>query len=502
MTYREYHVARGRLAVISAAMAGVIALAVSASGAAARHKPITEMACPDLGVRGDIRCVAVGVPENPARPRGRHIEIFAFIVKSTSDTPADDPIFYFVGGPGGSASTRPQLIRGVGPLFARDRDVVFLDQRGAGRSGHMSCDPSRNTALAEELEGGEPLDDEIVAACWRVLSRDHDLSTYNTTNSVHDFEALRKALGYGPVNIIGASYGTRLGIEYARLYPESVRTAALFGVTPPSIDLFTGRANALQAAIEAMVRDCEADAECAAAYPGLRADVALVSELLHDGEDMTAEIQTSDGPRRVAVDDRSVIAWIERNFKVVETIAAMPRAFSRLARGDNAFLVEFLSRNPPGAAGALGPFSEGLYYSVACAEDAPFLDLEIEWRASKGTLLRTNMVESVLEACRRWPVPPAPPAFKAQAATSASMLLISGDYDATTPYWAAEMAAAYGPNSRALRLKNRSHRLTYRPQDCLVPVFMAYFREANAWTVDARCAETLTRPPWELPDTE
>ena len=42
---------------------------------------------------------------------------------------------------------------------------------------------------------------------------------------MQDLEAVRKALGYGQVNLMGVSYGTRAALTYMRLYPQNVRTA-------------------------------------------------------------------------------------------------------------------------------------------------------------------------------------------------------------------------------------------------------------------------------------
>ncbi len=78
-------------------------------------------------------CGRLGVPEDPAQPAGRRIELFVARVPAISARKADDPLFVLAGGPGAAAS---EFYAGVAPAFARvhrDRDIILVDQRGTGR---------------------------------------------------------------------------------------------------------------------------------------------------------------------------------------------------------------------------------------------------------------------------------------------------------------------------------------------------------------------------------
>ena len=48
-----------------------------------------------------------------------------------------------------------------------------------------------------------------------------DLRQYTTTVAMQDAEAVRRALGLGPVNLVGVSYGTRAALEYLRQHPQA-----------------------------------------------------------------------------------------------------------------------------------------------------------------------------------------------------------------------------------------------------------------------------------------
>ena len=56
---------------------------------------------------------------------------------------------------------------------------------------------------------------------------------YTTPYAAEDLEAVRRALGYGRINLDGGSYGTRLALVYLRRHAEQVRSVVLRGISPP-----------------------------------------------------------------------------------------------------------------------------------------------------------------------------------------------------------------------------------------------------------------------------
>jgi proline iminopeptidase len=95
-----------------------------------------------------------------------------------------DPLFIVHGGPGASHDYfLPHLI----PL-ARTNRLVFIDERGSGRS--------------------EKLD---------------DVRQYTVENMVEDLEAVRQQLHLGKINLLGHSYGGVLAQAYAFKYQQNLR---------------------------------------------------------------------------------------------------------------------------------------------------------------------------------------------------------------------------------------------------------------------------------------
>src|SRR5687768_17784429 len=119
------------------------------------------------------------------------------VVKAPRSTDQHGPVVFLNGGPGqNSLYYAEQLvshphIRDV----VVDRDWIFFDQRGTGRSS-----PSLYCA---------PDDDWIkqVKTCRdKLMAQGIDLSQYNSVRIVGDMEALRSALGLRQWNLWGLSY--------------------------------------------------------------------------------------------------------------------------------------------------------------------------------------------------------------------------------------------------------------------------------------------------------
>jgi hypothetical protein len=61
------------------------------------------------------------------------------------------------------------------------------------------------------------------------------MSEYSIEQAIRDAEAVRAALGYEKINLVGEAGGSRTAIAYASRYPDHVRAAYLPGVVPPRL---------------------------------------------------------------------------------------------------------------------------------------------------------------------------------------------------------------------------------------------------------------------------
>src|SRR5579863_8529563 len=110
------------------------AAAASAQPAPTRRIPLTG--CKAAGGRAEALCGTYEVFENRAAQTGRKIKLNLMVVPAANATPEPDPVFLLAGGPGEGAV---QTFQGMALQFRQKRDVVLVDQRGAGQSNRLTC---------------------------------------------------------------------------------------------------------------------------------------------------------------------------------------------------------------------------------------------------------------------------------------------------------------------------------------------------------------------------
>src|ERR1043166_2668990 len=203
-----------RFAILTLVLTLPCASAVTQNAA----KTIRLNDCDVQGVQGKAKCGTLEVYEDRAAQKGRKINLNIVVLPATTAQREPDPFFYFAGGPG-SASTEDAA--GIAQAFAKireHRDLVFVDQRGTGRSNPLNCDLFNPNDPQSYLGYFFPLDD--VRKCRTELESKADLKLYVTTIAMDDIDDARAALGYDRINIFGASYGTRAALTYLKRHPQ------------------------------------------------------------------------------------------------------------------------------------------------------------------------------------------------------------------------------------------------------------------------------------------
>lgn len=177
-------------------------------------------------------CGTLVVPENRSNPNSRLIALPVTRVHALSNNP-EEPIFWFAGGPG---STNMGFSRMEGLID--NHDIVMVGYRGVDGSSVLDCPEVKQAAKGLN---GDLLSEQSITnigdSFSRCLSRLHDdgfdLDGYTIPEVVEDNEAARKGLGYGAVNLLSGSYGTRVAQIYAWMYPESIHRSIMISVNPP-----------------------------------------------------------------------------------------------------------------------------------------------------------------------------------------------------------------------------------------------------------------------------
>ncbi|MDP4974735.1 MAG: alpha/beta hydrolase [Candidatus Nanopelagicales bacterium] len=251
------------------AVVGVAALGLVLGGAPAwaapdaqvdQDGPITWLDCPSY-LPNDVDCGRLDAPIDwDVRPGGpaepplsgaddpRRASIAFAVHRATGERRGT--YTFNPGGPGGSGmgvlrtwlTGEPYGPWGaLPPEILRHYDVIAWDPRGVGESTPAleGCDGS---ATYGELPQAGPVNWRAVATAYAesmtealsdCFAANPDLAPYLGTHYViRDLEALRAALGVARWTYNGVSYGTTVGMAYAREYPDRVRALVLDGVAP------------------------------------------------------------------------------------------------------------------------------------------------------------------------------------------------------------------------------------------------------------------------------
>jgi len=228
--------------------------------------------CRLKGFEHEALCGQVPRALDPANEGGVRIDVHYAVLPALARNKQPDPVFFIAGGPGQSAIDLAGPLSRMLARFGNRRDIVLVDQRGTGRSAPLMCDEA--AASLPLRQSADPASQvQRARDCLRVLQTlpHGDLRHYTTVLATADLEAVRQQLGAERINLIGASYGTRVVLDYMRQFPPRVRRAVLDGVAPPDMVLPQASALDTQAAFDALLQACERDAVCGERHPRLRA---------------------------------------------------------------------------------------------------------------------------------------------------------------------------------------------------------------------------------------
>jgi uncharacterized membrane protein YdfJ with MMPL/SSD domain/pimeloyl-ACP methyl ester carboxylesterase len=203
-------------------------------------------------------CGTLVVPENRADPQSRLIAVPVKRIRARSAHPAE-PIFRLEGGPG---ITNMQFSKAS--RFADKHDVVLVGYRGVDGSVKLDC-PEVESALKHSTDLlGEKTFRAFAGgfrSCAERLEDDGvDLAGYGLAQQVDDLEAARRAFGYGRIDLLSESAGTRTAQIYAWRYPKSIHRSVMIGVNPPGHFLWDAKTTDGQIARYAAL--CSQDESC------------------------------------------------------------------------------------------------------------------------------------------------------------------------------------------------------------------------------------------------
>ncbi|GAA2274698.1 alpha/beta hydrolase [Nonomuraea roseoviolacea subsp. roseoviolacea] len=365
-----------------------------------------------------LECGTVSVPLNHRDPGGRTIDIAVTRLAATDGARRLGALAVLPGGPGNSGYLDPILraaLRNQEMAKLNERyDVIGFDPRGVGYSTKVACPitpvgPQEPGTLTEEA--ARKIYAAQIAANQRCGRSDPAfLGQLTTENVAEDLDLVRTALGERTLNLLGFSWGTRLGMVYRSRFPEHTGRAFLDSVAPPWTRLDQHMKDSAEAAERDFGRMAAWLARRDETY-GLGATARQVREgvaKLVRAYDTNPKIYT-DLRRPV---DGSAVADLARRNSTEWTRAGRALAELRTATGTTApptvkeLLGAPMTGTPvPGVPEAL---NMTMNLAVACNEDGSRAAFDTAWRDYQRLVKRhpaTGRAWGPGFMCAGWPLP-------------------------------------------------------------------------------------------------
>lgn len=453
----------------------------------ARRPPTIQLArCTVPKSSEPLLCGRHVVFEDRATQAGRRLSLNIVVVPALRQPPAGDPVFVLAGGPGLGAASGVRADSGwLTDNLWRERDIVFVDQRGTGASHRLPCPfgdgPSMQGYFADLL----PVD--RIRDCREAAEAVADLMLYTTPIAMDDLDEVRAALGYDRINLYGVSYGAQAALQYLRQHPARVGAIALAGVATPAAKQPLSFARAAHDAMDSLIADCAADAVCGRRFSNLKSEFQAVLAALDTGP-ATFELANPTTKRDESI-RMSRAVFVERLRLMLydlEAASRVPLVIHRAAQGDWA---PFVRMSPAGVTAGVS----AMYLTVTCAETVSRITEEDIVRETRDTFVGDYRTRVHLRACREWPRAQVPAAYYDPVRSDVPALILSGELDAATPPRFARIAARALRNSRHVIARNAAHADWH---GCMQGLVADFFARGSARDLDVACVQSLRRPPF------
>ena len=478
---------------------GIAMAGMTAAGAAFRPS-VKWQACTR---RLAARCGHVTVLLDPADPSAGTIAIgFELYPRKDQHQPALETIVATEGGPGyATTSSRWGYLDLFRPLRDR-RDLLLVDNRGTGTSAPIDCGPLQSYRGNYINRAG---------LCGAQLGSNSDV--YGTAFAVDDLASVLDALKIGRVDLYGDSYGTFFSQAFAVRHPDHLRTLVLDSSYPvEGQDPWYRDEN--RAIVDAFRLACSRSPACASLGGDPIARIAALADALR-AHPLHGTAYDADGVKLEVTVDPPAIALLAGEaaygFPIYRELDGAARAYLDPVSPDPAPLLRMVAEaEPPGSAGLVRQFSEGLYIAAICNDypqlwdiEAPIAQRPAQYAASVAALRKTDPNAfypftiadwvhspwSEYRTCIKWPAPsryvfPVPqPAHYPDVPT----LVLSGDLDSLTSPEGARTVASRFSNSTFVAVTNGAHvTATYEFGRCASNIVVHFVATKSAG--DTSCA--------------
>lgn len=429
-----------------------------------------------------VTCALLDVPLDYAEPDGKQIQVAVVRLHVDDGKPDKRSLLVNPGGPGASGiELAVSLSAQVSDTLLGSFDIVGFDPRGVGQSTPIRC---ISDTTKDRLNAASP--DVLTSAGFTAAQREADgvargcsdkygdaLAQFDTVNTARDMDRIRQALGERSTDYLGFSYGTELGAQYARLFPDKVGAMVLDGAVNPSTDDVTANADQTQGfedAFDQFAAYCRRTSPCRELGDPRRAVGLLASRA-----DASPIRSTVPGETRRATSSLVYLAVVSALYSKTQwpTLAS---ALRRGLAGDSRGVLALDDRYNERVDGKYTNISDA-NITINC-NDSPRGPSDATVRATARSWQQRFPLFGLWSAaslftCQSWQ-PDRDPPPSPRANTAEPVLVVGNVNDPATPYRGAQELTKVMGNARLLTWNGQGHTSYLQGSDCVDAAVDAY----------------------------
>jgi hypothetical protein len=277
-----------------------------------------------------------------------------------------------------------------------------------------------------------------------------------------------------------------------RAYPQSVRTAYLGSVVPMDLEGPLDFAKTAQTALDRMFENCEADPLCHARFPNLKAEFRQILERLAL---KSVRVPLPGHSDSVLLDRGRVAEWFRSKLYRPREAVALPWTIHRASAGDWAPIADGILT---GARELDKDISLGLFFSITCSEDMPFVREQDVASQTQGTFLGDYRLRQQQAACKQWPRGSLPKDYRRPILSHVPTLFVTGDMDSGTPLSFTDRVSQGFSKHVTVVIHGQGHT---EWNDCVAKMFEQLVRKASVAGLDSQSCPAIPLPPFKTDES-
>jgi len=297
--------------------------------------------------------------------------------------------------------------------------------------------------------------------------------------AMEDLEAVRKALGYRQLNLLGGSYGATAGQVYLKLHPSSVRTLILLGASALNVPFFDHYAVNAQRALNQLAQLCSSKPACRKAFPHWERQFG---ELVKAWNAHPVHGMTGD----------QLASVVHEMLRDANTAVSAALVVSRAAKGDYGALEH-------AGSGDLGVSLDLMGSSIWCNGPWVGLDATGPWGTDFDSYT-TAHITAFRRQCRSVPKRSEPRSlWKLPTSSPVPVLALEGGADPQDPVTNLDNLKQHFPDSRTVVLPHQGHDFSFGSA-CGQMLAEFVHRDTTKSLDTTDCTDSIAVPPFNLPD--